>query len=161
MENFLPKASTSGPAVLPEIGLTSRSTFPAFVCFFAANLLAGPVIKKVRTGLGQSDKPFALTSHINLRQSCVCQPYGQIQIVRDLSRQIVENGVRSLRPNFARSLATRGDIFSLLSLAPLLFLIPSHSLSFAREFCEFCTTLQHHQQQQQQQQQRCSSPTAS
>lgn len=153
MENFLPKASTSGPAVLPEIGLTSRSTFPAFVCFFAANLLAGPVIKKVRTGLGQSDKPFALTSHINLRQSCVCQPYGQLQIV--------ENGVRSLRPNFARSLATRGDIFSLLSLAPLLFLIPSHSLSFAREFCEFCTTLQHHQQQQQQQQQRCSSPTAS
>lgn len=30
------------------------------------------IIKKVRTGLGQSDKPFPLTLHINLRQSCVC-----------------------------------------------------------------------------------------
>lgn len=65
----------------------------------------GTVIKKVRTGLGQSDKPFALTSHINLRQSCVCQTHGQLQIVRDLSRQIVENGVRSLCPNLAGTLS--------------------------------------------------------
>lgn len=94
-----------------EIGSTFPLSFSPslYVSLYVSLLLTfwryGTVIKKVRTGLGQSDKPFALTSHINLRQSCVCQTHGQLQIVRDLSRQIVENGVRSLCPNLAGTLS--------------------------------------------------------
>lgn len=98
-----------------EIGSTFPLAFflPLSLCIYVSRRVSllltfwryGTVIKKVRTGLGQSDKPFALTSHINLRQSCVCQTHGQLQIVRDLSRQIVENGVRSLCPNLAGTLS--------------------------------------------------------
>lgn len=149
-----------------EIGSTFPLSFsPSLYVSRRVSLLLtfwryGTVIKKVRTGLGQSDKPFALTSHINLRQSCVCQTHGQLQIVQDLSRQIVENGVRSLCPNLAGTLS-RWYLPPPFPLSPF--------LSFAREFCEFCefcTTLQEQQQQQQRQPctaaaQRSSSPTAS